>query len=72
MQQKGHYLYADNSGKLRSSGDQPIQCAGHFKFTKSLDGSVFIYSMAKVIQQIMKIWAVFIGIYKSGDFDEFF
>jgi hypothetical protein len=48
LHQKYHYLYADSSGRLRSSGDQPIPCAGHFKFTKNLDGSFNIYSMAKV------------------------
>jgi hypothetical protein len=51
LQQKYHYLYADNSGKMRSSGVQPIPSAGYFKFTKSLDGSFFVYSMAKVIKQ---------------------
>jgi hypothetical protein len=42
------YLYADSSGGLRSSGNQPIPCAGHFKFKKNSDGSFAIYSKAKV------------------------
>jgi hypothetical protein len=52
VQQKYHYLHVDSSCQLSSSGDQPILCAGHFKFTKNPDGSFAIYSMVKVIKML--------------------